>query len=79
MLKKEKALGWLKDFYKPLAEKSIRAPSNFTLILQNLKQFNKATPVYEFVIKLKNYIFEVIFSYSVILEKAKWLQKPYNN
>ena len=71
MLKKEKALSWLKNFYKPLAKKSIGAPSNFTLILQNLKQFNEATPVYESVIKLKNYILKVIFYYPVILEKAE--------
>ena len=56
MLKKDKELGWLKTFYKPLAKKGVGVPSNFTLILQNLKRFNEETPVYESVIKLTNYI-----------------------
>ena len=71
MFKKEKALSWLKNFYKPLAKKSIWTPQNFTLILHNLKQLNKATAVYKSVTKLKNYILEVILSYAIILEKAE--------
>ena len=35
-----------------------------------MKQFNKTTPVYESVFKLKKYILEVIFSYIDVLEKA---------
>ena len=55
----------------PLAKKNIGTTSSFTLILQNLKQFNEETPVYESVIKLKNYTLEIIFSYAVILEKTE--------